>query len=241
MKFRPLVFFAVLAGLARAGTDLSTPDALATALQDALATKDALKLAALADTAGLPERDLTQHEQTIRELAALGPVFSLSLGELPPDLPESFVVNGRRFAPSHPPVGVLTVTFKTPDGLTSRKIPYTVVEGRHLMVSTRSWRLPWSGPPDHQIKFALSGPGSDSAEVRVRYNASGLDQERTIRSDAAGFWGQYFHEVSARITHPAAKVRLTVWEDGKTVFTSDLQQGPGTVAYKRAAPTSGER
>jgi hypothetical protein len=215
--------------------DLATPDALGEALKAALATGDPEKVAALADTAGLTEADRDHHRKSIRELTALGSVFSLAPGDLPPDLPESFVVNGRRFAPSHPPVGVLTVTFRTADGLTSRKIPYTVVDGRHVLVTTRSWRLPWRGPPDRQLKYTLAGPGAEAAEVRVRYSASGLDQDRVFRGDSAGVWGQFFEEISATVRHPKAEVRLTVSEGGSVIFSSDIQRGPGKLVYQKPA------
>src|SRR5262249_49325799 len=123
-------------------------------------------------------------------------IFSVSLSPLPADFQPFMIANGKRYEPSNPPAGVVTISYRQkPNGLTSEQIPYAEVDGNYRLVSIKSSPLPWSGPPDVNIGFFVVGNGANRVETKARYNASGVDVSQFFTAPSASLAGQYFSEI----------------------------------------------
>lgn len=229
---------AILAGflLTAAGAQTPGPDEFPAALKKALETRDEKALLSFADGEGLSEADRRTHAESLRGLLEAGPVYSVTLGPLPDDYAPFFIVNGKRYEPTHPAAGVVTISFRREGGLTSTQLAYAVVDGGCRIVATKGTDLGWKGPPDANIGFYVDGYGADSVLVKARFNASGVDVERTFHDHSASLWGQHFESVEVSNDDPKAHLVLKIYRDGQEIYRSEPLKGAGKITYAGDKP-----
>lgn len=79
----------------------------------------------------------------------------------------------------------------------------------------------------------VMGRGQNKVQIKAKWNASGVDQERIFKSPSSNFMGQFFEEVTVTSTEDDTDVTLTILEAGKEIFQSEPLKGRGTLEYKR--------
>jgi hypothetical protein len=220
---RHLLAASLLVFVASAAAETPEAGAFTAALKKAIVDRDETALVALADTDAMA--------QSLKALFANPNVFAVSLGPLPPDFIPFFIKDGKRYEPSHPPRGTVTVSFRQEGGLTSERFVYAVVDGAYKIISTKVTELNWKGPPDKELSFALEGFGTEGAVIKVKYNASGVDVEQTYHEPVGGFWCQHVSEIEVTTENPQASVVLKVIQQGKIIHTSEPLQGAGRIVY----------
>lgn len=215
---------------------VASGDAFAAALKKAIKEKDEKTLLSYVSAEGLSEAGKARQAESFRSLLAGPDVYDVTLGPLPVDFPPFFIMNGKRYEPTDPPAGIVTVSLKQENGLTSTQLVYAIVGGKYRLVTTRVVPIDWKGPRDVRLGYVLRGQGAESAVTRVRFNASGVDLDRTYHGPATDFWGQRIDGIEVTVSDPRAAVQLTVMADGKEIFKSEPQEGPGTISYAPKNP-----
>ncbi len=233
---RRLLAVLVLPLLAIHAEETPDPDVFTETLKKAIIEQDTETLLTFADSEGLTGEARKRQEESLKVTYPGTNVFSVSLGPLPVDFPPFFIMNGRRYEPTHPPAGIVTISFRQESGLTSKQLAYAIVDGRYKIVATKSTQLDWKGPPDASLGFIIEGPGSEGAVVKVKFNASGVDMERTFHGAAINLWGQHFGEVEVTNEDPKASLVLKVLRDGKEIYKSETLKGAGKILYTGDAP-----
>ena len=145
-----------------------------------------------------------------------------------------FIQRGKKIEPTYTPIGLIQTKYKDAgNGMNSTSAPYAVIDGKYFLISSKSTDLGWSGPPDKTITFMVMGRGQNKVQIKAKWNASGVDQERIFKSPSSNFMGQFFEEVTVTSTEDDTDVTLTILEAGKKVFQSEPLKGKGTLEYKR--------
>lgn len=216
--------------------DAPDPDKFTEALKQAIMEQDEKTLQSFADDEGLSEEGQERQKLSVKKMFPSADVFSVSLGPLPVDFPMSFIMNGYLFEPTHPPEGIITVSFRQESGLTSRQYVYAVVDGKYKIVATKRKSLNWKGPPDTNLGFILEGDGAEAAVTTVRINASGVDVERVIHGASINMWGQHFNGIEVESKDPNANLTLKVIRDGKEIYKSEILKGAGKIIYAGDKP-----
>jgi hypothetical protein len=204
------------------------PDAFTAAFKKAIVERDETAMAAFADS----EATL----QPLKKLFDHPDVFSVTLGPLPPDFIPFFIRSGKRYEPSHPPAGLVTISTRQEGGLTSNRLVYAIVDGAYKIVSTKVTDLDWKGPPDANLSFSLEGYGTENAVVKVKFNASGVDVEQTCREAFEAFWAQYVSEIEVTTENPQADFVLKVIREGQVIYISEPLKGAGKILYSGDKP-----
>lgn len=232
---RLILLAGLLSGAVRAA-EAPGPDAFTEAFKKAIVENDRKTLLSFADGEGPAD---AARESQVESWLAMFPsrdVFSVSLGPLPVDFPPFFIMHGRRFDPSHPPAGIVTLSFRQDGGLTSKQLAYTIVDGHYKIVATKVTDLGWKGPKDVNIAYVLEGQGAESAVVKVRFNASGVDLERSFLGPSITLWGQHVSGIEVTCDDPKTSVFLKVLRDGKEIYRSEILKGAGKILYAGDLP-----
>ena len=203
-------------------------DAFTTAFKKAIVERDEKAMLAFADSEAMGE--------SLKKLFENPDVFAVSLGPLPADFIPFFIKNGKRYEPSHPPQGMVTISVRQESGLTSNRLVYAIVDGAYKIVSTKVTDLDWKGPPDASLSFSVEGFGTEGASVKVKFNASGVDVEQTYLEPSGGLWAQYISEIEVTTENPQADMVLKVIREGKVIYTSEPLKGAGTIVYSGDKP-----
>ena len=194
-------------------------------------------LAALTYTEGMSDFDKEQVAKGRSRMIIQEQIEGVSLEPLPNGFRPFQIFRGLKVEPTYPPTGMVKISFKVEGGRkAASSAPYAIVDGKYFLVGAKSTDLGWKGPPDKQLSFAVSGKGADRAQIRLKWNSSGVDQEANSATPSSTFMGQYIQEVSATSESNDADVTLKVSEGGSEVFTSKPLKGKGTVKYERKAP-----
>jgi hypothetical protein len=203
-------------------------EAFTTAFKKAIVERDEKTLLSFADSPTMGE--------SLKKLFEDPDVYSVSLGPLPPDFSPFFIKDGKRYEPTYPPKGMVTISARRDGGLTSNRLVYAIVDGAYKIVSTKITDLKWEGPPDASLGYSVEGIGAQGVTVKAAFNASGVDVEQTYLDAYGAFWGQYISRVEVSTENPQAEIVLKVIRDGKVIFTSEPLKGEGKIIYSGEQP-----
>ncbi|HEX8309871.1 MAG TPA: hypothetical protein VF614_01050 [Chthoniobacteraceae bacterium] len=207
------------------------------AIRTAFEAKNVEALAALTYTEGMSKFDEEQVAKGRSRMITQEQIEDVSLEPLPSGFRPFQISRGLKVEPTYPPTGMVKIGFKVEGGRkAASSAPYAIVDGNYFLVGAKSTDLGWSGPPDKQLSFAVSGKGADKARIRVKWNSSGVDQEANSATPSSTFTGQYIQEVSVASESNDTDITLKVSEGGAEVFKSERLKGKGTVKYERKAP-----
>jgi hypothetical protein len=145
-------------------------------------------------------------------------------------------VNGKKIEATYPPAGMIKIEYKKaangPEGSSS---PYAIIGGHYFLVSSKTTDLGWKGPPDKTLGFAVMGQGQNKVQITVKWNASGVEEERIFKETSnMAFLGQYVEKVTVTSTNDDTDVTLTISELGKEIFRSQPLKGKGTIEYNKS-------
>jgi len=230
-----LLTFHLLAVFAASATATTTPEGFTAAFRAALEQKDAAALEFMIYQVGMSDSDKAQARR-VQEMVLANPaeIDQIALAPLPADFQHTIIMRGFKFEPTHPPVGMIDVKFKPgPNGVTASSSAYTIVDGKFYLVGSKRTDLGWKGPPDKNIGFMVLGNRQDDVQIRVKWNASGIDQERNFDEPSSTFIGQYIESVVVTSEHEDTDVTITVQDEGTSIFTSVPLRGRGTVEYRK--------
>jgi len=215
-----------------------TPEAFLKTIEDALKEKNPAKLEALVFSTGMTDEDKAMAKNAMKYFIKDPAIESITLQALPEDFQLSFVMRGRKIEVTAPPTGVVRIVYqKGPDGpginINTTTLPYAIVDGRYHLLGTRTTLLDWKGPEDKTIGYMVMGKGQDQARIDVKWNASGVNMERSSKAPSKSFMGQYIEQITVTSETDDADLKLTVLENGKPIFESKPLKGKGTLEYKR--------
>jgi hypothetical protein len=232
MRFLLLMGFSLLSIWPASATP-TTPDAFIAALKSAIAAKSADQLLALTCTAGMNEGDKKQTALMDQILLFAHPVTKISLAPLPDNFWTVAIANGKKYEMTAPPKGQVLIQFvnESGNGSNSALLPYALIDGNYFLTGGKTTDLGWKGPPDKTLSFMVMGQGTNGIKVDAKWNASGVEQERTFTSGSSGFMGQYFESVTVVCSDPSANLTLTLMANGKDIVPS--LTGKGTITYKK--------
>ena len=225
---RHLVAALLLTVAAALASDKPDPDVFTGAIKKAIVEKDEKALVGLADSEALAKALKTLFENP--------DVFAVSLGALPADFLPFVIKDGKRYEPSHPPEGMVTISVRQDSGLTSNRYVYSLVGGAYKIVSTKITDLGWKGPPDTGLSYSVEGFGTEAVSVKIKFNASGVDVEQLYLEPSGGFWAQYISEIEVTTANPQADFVLKVIREGRVIYTSERLNGPGKILYTGDKP-----
>lgn len=229
-----IILAALIAGTLVFASEPSTPDEFIAAFGTALKEKSSDKLDALTYIAGMSETDKAQAKRVNQMLFTDEQIDSISLQPLPEDYETVHGMRGKKIEPAYPPAGVVETKYSaTRNGVVSTSSPYAVIDGKYFLVPSKTTDLGWSGPADKTMTFMVIGNGQDKVQIRAKWNASGVDQERGFKSPSSSFMGQHFDRITVTSANDDTDVTLTVLEGGKEVFVSGSLKGKGTLDYKK--------
>lgn len=225
---KPLLAALVLALSTAAAQEDPNAEAFTETFKKAIVERDEKTLLSFADSASMGD--------ALKKLFEEPNVFAVSLGPLPPDFTPFFIKDGKRYEPTHPPKGVVTISVRRDDGLTSNRLAYAIVDGSYKIVSTKVVDLDWKGPPDASLGFSVEGFGADRVVVKTKFNASGVDVEQTFAEPYGAFWGQSISEVEVEAESPQTDIVLKIIRDGKIIYKSEPLKGAGKITYSGDEP-----
>jgi hypothetical protein len=212
----------------------TSPEEFIAAYRTAMQERSAEKLNPLTYSEGMSEADKQQAAQVQQMIFTDKEIDSITLAPLPADFQTVFIQRGKKIEPTYTPIGLIQTKYKDGgNGMNSASAPYAVIDGKYFLISSKSTDLGWSGPPDKTITFMVMGQGQDKVQIKAKWNASGVDQERIFKSPSSNFMGQFFKEVTVTSTQDDTDVTLTILEAGKKIFHSEPLKGKGTLEYKR--------
>jgi hypothetical protein len=214
----------------------SSPEEFIASLRIAIQEKSPDKLNAITYTVGMSEADKNQAAPVQQMFFSDAEITGISLEPLPPDFQSVYVVNGKKWEPTYPPAGQVTIEYKkTANGPLGLSPAYAIIGGHYFLISTKSTDLGWKGPPDKTLSFAVMGRSQDKVQITVKWNASGVEQERIFKQTSnMGFLGQYIESATVTSTADDTDVTLTISENGKGIFRSPPLKGKGNVEYKKS-------
>ena len=230
-----LPFALLTASVARAQP--SSPAEFIAAYRDALQEKSVQKLDALTYQVGMSEAGQKQVDSLLMEFNSnKAEVAEISLKPLPDDFHPVNIGAGKKWELTYPPAGFITVDYKrTPNGPLSFSAPYAVIGGHYYLVSVKSTDLGWKGPPDRTLGLnALSFSPNEDLRITVRWNVSGVDQEKIFKTSSVIIMGQYFEQVTVTRLTDGKDLTLTLTEGGKEIFHSQPLKGKGSIEYKKS-------
>lgn len=234
----PALLFSLLAAFALLPASAQeTPEAFLKAIEDALRKKNPAELEALVFSAGMSAEDKAMAQRAMEMFIKDPAIESITLQALPEDFQSSFVMRGRKIEVTAPPAGIVRIAYQKTSSsgmdLNSSSLPYAIVDGRYHLLGTHTTLLDWKGPEDKTIGYMVIGKGQDQARIEVKWNASGLNLERTSKAPSKSFLGQYIEQITVTSETDESDLRQTVLENGKPIFESQPLKGKGTLEYKR--------
>ena len=231
-----LITLAILLALSiRAwSADITTESAFTEAIKAALTTKSAEKLNAIIYTSGMSEADKARAAKAQERILDGREIEGITLAELPKDFVSTFIVQGMKYEPTAQPSGLVKIDFKkTGSAVNSMSMPYAIIKGAYHLLTTKSTDLKWTGPADVSIGFMVMGKGQDKVSVRGKFNASGVDMERSFKGSSSTIFGQHFSEITVTSDDPETDVTLRVLENRNEIFKSEPLKGKGVITYKK--------
>ena len=212
-----------------------SPEDFIAAFRTVIKEKSTEKLAALTYLVGATDADKEQVKRVAQQVIFTDKeIDSISLQPLPEDYQSVYIMRGMKLEPTYPPSGIIQTKYSgTGNGLNSTSSPYAVIDGKYFLVTSKRTDLGWTGPEDKIITFMVMGRGQDKVQVKAKWNASGVDQERIFKSPSDNFLGQHFNQITVTSTDDDTDVTLTVLEAGKEIFVSQPLKGKGVLEYKK--------
>jgi len=240
MKFTlvtsPLFFLCFIAY----GDPITTKEQFLTAVQAAYQAKDVNRIAALTWSKGASDFDQQGSAQLqTMMIKRIKEIRAASLEPLPATFESETIAMGRRFDPTYPPCGIVTLVCTATNGhaqhLTTA-FPYAVINGAYFLVGTKSTDLDWRGPKDQVLSYSITGNGANKVNIDIKYNVSGVNLEKKTSVTSMGFIGQYIDELTVTSTNQDTNISLVLASGPMNSPIFNLT-GNGTIHYKRAAPS----
>jgi hypothetical protein len=207
---------------------------LVAAYRTAMQEKSVEKLSAITYTVGQSESDKKQ-VATAQQMAfnwSHKEVRKVSPEPLPADFQSVFIVNGKKIEPTYVPLGVIKVEYTgTGAGPDSSSAPYASIDGHYFLISSKTTDLGWKGPPDTGLCLMVTGSPQDKVQIAVKWNASGVDQEKIFNKYTTTVIGQYVE--SATVTSSNPEATLMILQGDKQIFLSPPLKGKAAIEYKK--------
>lgn len=203
--------------------------------REALSSKDSARIDGLTYKEGMSEQDRAMAAKVQKMMIeTASEIEDVVLKPLPENFQTTVIVRGRKVEMTSPPAGIIEVRFKNgANGAQATATPYTIVDHTYYLVGSKSSDLGWQGPPDKNIGFMVMGRGQDHAKIRVKWNASGVDQNQVFSEPSSTFWGQHIDSVTVTTDSDDSDLTISILEGGQVIDTSEPLLGKGTLEYKR--------
>ncbi len=217
----------------------STPEEFITTYRTACQEKSIEKLNAITYMAGLSESDKKQMTEDAGRNFNEGKIVEVSLAPLPPDYQSTDVGYGIKTELNHPAFGCIKILYKENNGTVGTLTPYAIIGGHYFLLGSKNTDLGWKGPKDRFISFSVDGKGRDKVQITGKWNASGVEMEKSFHRSYCGVAGQYFENVTVTSMEDDADITLVLYVAGRKVYESQPLKGKGTLLYEKARNDKG--
>lgn len=228
----------------------TSPEALRDAVKAAFESGSLERWKSNVETGPMSESDHAVFDQTLRRVFASRPVIeSLELGELPADGIDSVLIGGgRKYTLTLTPTGVINLRFRSGKNVNEIALPYAKnAAGVYKLSTLHAENLNWKGDADRSYFVTVKNTGDATVTVRVKYNASGVDIEKTFTGVTAKkieLPAQYVSSVEViRTGEAAGDTTLHIACQGigdsnelKQVYSSEKLSRAGTILFTRKPP-----
>lgn len=228
----------------------TSPEALRDAVKAAFESGSVEQWKANVETGPMSESDHAVFDQTLRRVFSSRPVIeSLELGELPADGIDSVLVGGgRKYTLTLTPTGVINLKFRSGKNVNEIALPYAkTAAGVYKLSTLHGENLDWKGDPDRSYFVTVKNTGDAAVTVRVKYNASGVDIDKTyagVKVKKIELPAQYVSSVEViRAGDAAGDTTLNIACQGigdsnelKQVYSSEKLSRAGTILFTRKLP-----
>lgn len=218
-------------------THAETQEDFLASYQSSIEQKNTDKILSLYYTVGCSDADKANLALVQKFHFTNGKIKEVTLQPLPSNFSFVNIISGKKYEPTYPPLGIIKITYEPHggNGMVSGGDGYALIDGKYCLITQKSTDLNWKGPVDKQIGFSVMGKGQDKLQVKYKWNASGVDQEKTRRNPGSIIlMGQCMKSVEATSTEDDTDVTLTVSEGGTNIYTSQPLKGKGIIEYNRA-------
>jgi hypothetical protein len=215
------------------GQTRSASDFLA-AYREAAQAKSVEQLDALAYRNGMTESDKQQEDASLQKQFDSNKLDleDVSFAPLPVDYSTVHIAFGKKWESTCPASGMVRAFYRGPHGTSTISRPYAIVDGAYYLTGVHCEDLGWTGPRDRMFVIE-SIPPSAPVQIAVKWNASGVEQERTFDRAAVPIIAQYIEKVVATESGAATTTTLVVREGSQEIFRSQPLQGPGVLSYTK--------
>ena len=211
----------------------SSPEDFIAAYRTAIQEKSLEKLNAITYTVGMSESDKKQVADVYQQVMFSDTeIVGISLVPLPADFQSVYFVNGKKIEPTYPPLGQIKIEYKkTANGPLSSGGLYAIIDGHYLLISSKTTDLGWKGPPDTGLCLLVSGSPQDKVQITVKWNASGVEQEKVFNRYTTTVTGQYVESATVTSSNPDAT--LMILQGSKQIFLSPPLKDKAAIEYKK--------
>jgi hypothetical protein len=210
----------------------SSPEEFIASFRTAIQEKSAEKLNAITYTVGMSDSDKKQVAPVQQMFFSDAEITGISLEPLPTDFQSVYIVNGKKIEPTYLPVGLIKIQYKkVANGPDSLSQTYAIIGGHYFLVSSKITDLGWKGPPDTGLCLLVSGSPEDKVQITVKWNASGVEQEKVFNRYTTTVIGQYVESATVTSTNPNAT--LMILQGDKQIFVSPPLKGKAAIEYKK--------
>lgn len=230
----------------------TTPEALRDAVKSAFESGSVEQWKSNVEVGALTPSDHLVLDGTLRRIFASKPVLEkIELGELPEEGIDSVLIGGgRKYRLTLVPTGVINLRFRSGKASNEIALPYAkTASGEYKLATLHAENLDWKGQPDRSYFVTVKNTGDDTVTVRVRYNASGVDVEKTSKVGKVRkleLPAQYVESVEViRTGDKPGDTTLNIACQGvgdaadlKPIYTSEKLSRAGTILFTR--PKRGE-
>lgn len=242
--FLGVFFCAVLFSTVSFADAPKTKEDFVAAVKTAFEAKDTKKIRELVYEKGQSDFDNKQEEQILPMMVKqLDGTETFTIEPLPADMETMQIAMGRKIEPTHAPDGVLKVQHTSADGNSkwSFTLPYAQIDGVFYITGTKSTDLGWKGPEDKLIVVNVHGADKDKLKAHIKYNASGVDQERNMKYPSATLMVQSITEITVTNDDDSATLQLEIeTRDGSLHYQSAPLKGKGVITYHKGDKSAPE-
>lgn len=226
------------AALGSAFAEGRTPEEFLVAVRAAVEAKSPEQLMALTYTEGMSEKDKETVLRTNAKVFADAAVETVGYEEIPEGQEFVHITRGRKIEPTAEPAGMVKVAYVrgkeskpgfSPDSLS---LPYVLINGEHRLMGVKVTDLGWTGPEDKSFSVILLGKGAGEAKTLVRWNASGVDLEKTFTRTSINLSGQFIKEVMVTSDREDGDVLMQIRKGVEKIYESERLQGKGSLIFK---------
>jgi hypothetical protein len=215
----------------------SSAEQLRAEAESALKAKNTNAFLALFNWEGVPENLRFKLDDETAELFTHESITAVKLIALPADLQPTNEVDGVRYKPNIPVVGMIDIEF--PEQGNAMQLPYGSSSNHFYLANTIKEKIATPATKAKSLNISVEGPATPDAAMFTGsyvYVKDGKEIKEAISGKgnlSQAFWGDYVKSCAVKRTSDKGWIRLKILEDGKVVYSSAIEETQKPIKYER--------